>query len=86
VSERWIAADDLDDTLVRTMSVKPPATAGRIRLVAIGEDGSIDLQACGGTHVRSTGEIGPGERGKDREEGQTEPARPPGAGTGRNRS
>jgi misacylated tRNA(Ala) deacylase len=58
VSERWIAADDLDDTLVRTMSVKPPATAGRIRLVAIGEDGSVDLQACGGTHVRSTGEIG----------------------------
>ncbi len=58
VSARWIAADDLDDTLVRTMSVKPPATAGRIRLVAIGEDGSVDLQACGGTHVRSTGEIG----------------------------
>jgi misacylated tRNA(Ala) deacylase len=59
VSDRWIAAEDLDDRLVRTMSVKPPATAGRIRLVSIGEDGSIDLQACGGTHVRSTGEIGP---------------------------
>ena len=59
VSDRWIAAEDLDDRLVRTMSVKPPATAGRIRLVAIGEDGSVDLQACGGTHVRSTGEIGP---------------------------
>jgi misacylated tRNA(Ala) deacylase len=58
VSERWIAADDLDDKLVRTMSVKPPTTSGRIRLVAIGEDGSVDLQACGGTHVRSTGEIG----------------------------
>lgn len=59
VSDRWIAAEDLDDRLVRTMSVKPPATAGRIRLVSIGEDGSVDLQACGGTHVRSTGEIGP---------------------------
>jgi misacylated tRNA(Ala) deacylase len=58
VSERWIAAGDLDDKLVRTMSVKPPATSGRIRLVAIGEDGAVDLQACGGTHVRSTGEIG----------------------------
>jgi misacylated tRNA(Ala) deacylase len=58
VSERWIAADDLDDRLVRTMSVKPPTASGRIRLVAIGEDGSVDLQACGGTHVRSTGEIG----------------------------
>jgi misacylated tRNA(Ala) deacylase len=58
VSDRWIAAEDLDDKLVRTMSVKPPATGGRIRLVAIGENGSVDLQACGGTHVRSTGEIG----------------------------
>jgi misacylated tRNA(Ala) deacylase len=59
VSDRWIAAEDLDDSLVRTMSVKPPATAGRIRLVSIGEDGAVDLQACGGTHVRFTGEIGP---------------------------
>jgi misacylated tRNA(Ala) deacylase len=58
VSERWIAAQDLDDNLVRTMSVKPPMTGGRIRLVAIGENGAVDLQACGGTHVRSTGEIG----------------------------
>ncbi len=58
VSQRWIAAEDLDDRLVRTLSVKPPASAGRIRLVSIGEDGSVDLQACGGTHVRSTAEIG----------------------------
>jgi misacylated tRNA(Ala) deacylase len=59
VSERWVAAGDLDAQMVRTMSVKPPTTSGRIRLVAIGEAGAIDLQACGGTHVRSTGEIGP---------------------------
>jgi misacylated tRNA(Ala) deacylase len=58
VSESWVAAEDLDDTLVRTMSVKPPTGSGRVRLVAIGEAGSVDLQACGGTHVRSTGEIG----------------------------
>lgn len=58
VTDRWIGADELDERLVRTMSVKPPMGSGRIRLVAIGEDGSIDLQACGGTHVRSTGEIG----------------------------
>ena len=57
VSEQWIEADELAarPELVRTMSVRPPATGGRIRLVAI--DG-VDLQACGGTHVRSTGEIG----------------------------
>ena len=27
-------------------------------LVAIGNEGSIDLQPCGGTHVKRTGEIG----------------------------
>jgi misacylated tRNA(Ala) deacylase len=40
------------------MSVKPPTGSGRVRLVAIGADGAVDLQPCGGTHVRSTGEIG----------------------------
>ena len=45
--------------LIRTMSVKPPMGTGRVRLVMIGEDGKVDLQPCGGTHVRSTGEIGP---------------------------
>jgi misacylated tRNA(Ala) deacylase len=37
------------------MSVKPPMGSGRVRLVAI--DG-LDLQPCGGTHVRNTREIG----------------------------
>jgi len=31
---------------------------GRVRLVLIGENGSVDMQPCGGTHVRRTGEIG----------------------------
>jgi len=44
--------------LVRTMSVKPPIGSGKVRLIAIGEDGGIDLQPCGGTHVASTVEIG----------------------------
>lgn len=61
VSMRWISDEELADNpgLVRTMSVKPPAGSGRVRLVAIGAEGAIDLQPCGGTHVRSTGEIGP---------------------------
>lgn len=61
VTERWITEEELDANpqLVRTMSVKPPRGAGRVRLVAIGENGSVDLQPCGGTHVRSTAEIGP---------------------------
>jgi misacylated tRNA(Ala) deacylase len=60
VSERWITDAELaaKPTLVRTMSVKPPTGTGRVRLVAIGEGGSVDLQPCGGTHVRSTAEIG----------------------------
>ncbi|MDC0045195.1 alanyl-tRNA editing protein [Pelagibacteraceae bacterium] len=41
--------------LVRTMSVKPPQTNDKIRLIKIG---SVDIQPCGGTHVKSTKEIG----------------------------
>jgi misacylated tRNA(Ala) deacylase len=53
----WIDAEELEarPELVRTMSVRPPTTGGRVRLVEIE---GFDLQACGGTHVRSTGEIG----------------------------
>ena len=40
------------------MAVKPPMGTGHVRLIAIGDDGAIDLQPCGGTHVRSTAEIG----------------------------
>jgi misacylated tRNA(Ala) deacylase len=32
--------------------------SGRVRLVLIGDGGCVDMQPCGGTHVRSTGEIG----------------------------
>ena len=60
VTERWISDSELEANpgLVRTMSVKPPMGSGKVRLVVIGENGSVDLQPCGGTHVRSTGEIG----------------------------
>jgi misacylated tRNA(Ala) deacylase len=61
VTERWISEEELDANpgLVRTLSVQPPRGSGRIRLVRIGgEDAPVDLQPCGGTHVRATGEIG----------------------------
>ena len=60
VSDRWISDAELEANpgLVRTMAVKPPMGSGKVRLVVIGENGSVDLQPCGGTHVRSTGEIG----------------------------
>lgn len=57
VSARWISADELNANpgLVKTMSVKPPEGADNVRLIQIAE---CDLQACGGTHVKRTGEIG----------------------------
>jgi misacylated tRNA(Ala) deacylase len=57
VTERWITDEELDSNpgLVKTMTVKPPRGSGRVRLVEIE---GIDLQPCGGTHVRRTGEIG----------------------------
>ena len=61
VSERWISEEELDANpgLVRTLSVQPPRGSGRVRLVRIGaEDAPVDLQPCGGTHVKRTGEIG----------------------------
>jgi len=60
VTTRWITDAELEANpdLVRTMSVKPPMGSGRIRLVAIGQEGAVDLQPCGGTHVRSTAGIG----------------------------
>ena len=57
VSSRWIADAELEANpgLVKTMSVKPPMGTGRVRLIEIAD---LDLQPCGGTHVRTTGEIG----------------------------
>ena len=53
----WITDAELDarPELVKTMSVAPPRGAGRVRLMEIP---GIDLQACGGTHVRNTREVG----------------------------
>lgn len=57
ISYQWITNEELDQQpeLVRTLSVKPPRTNDKIRLVKIG---TIDLQPCGGTHVANTSEIG----------------------------
>ncbi|MDZ7769132.1 MAG: alanyl-tRNA editing protein [Woeseiaceae bacterium] len=57
VTCRWITDAELaaNPDLVRTMSVQPPKGAGKVRLLDI--DG-VDLQPCGGTHLKSTGEVG----------------------------
>lgn len=57
VSSEWITDEELlaNPGIIKTRAVKPPIGTGRVRLIWIGD---IDLQPCGGTHVRSTSEIG----------------------------
>ena len=66
---RWITDSELDahPELVKTMSVAPPRGEGRVRLLEIP---GIDLQACGGTHVANTAEIGKLQVVKIRSEGK----------------
>ncbi len=73
VSDDWITDEELlaNPGLVKTMSVRPPMGQGRVRLVRI-MDGEtlVDLQPCGGTHVRRTGEIGRVEIGRIENKGR----------------
>lgn len=57
VSFEWIADEELlaNPQLVKSMSVSPPLGFGRVRLLRVHD---VDLQPCGGTHVRNTAEIG----------------------------
>ncbi len=57
VSIGTISDEELDQNpgLVRTMSVQPPRGQGTVRTINIE---NTDYQPCGGTHVKSTGEIG----------------------------
>ena len=67
ITESWISDEELQANpgLVKTMSVKPPVGAGKVRLIRIGnDDEQIDLQPCGGTHVKRTSEIGKMHLGK----------------------
>ena len=58
VTSSWISDQELQQNpnLIRTMSVKPPTGTGQVRMIRIGDN--IDFQPCGGTHVKSTGEVG----------------------------
>jgi misacylated tRNA(Ala) deacylase len=73
VSAEWSTDAELAarPEMVKTMKVKPPAGQGRVRLIRIGEgEATVDLQPCGGTHVRRTGEIGRLRIGKIEKKGR----------------
>lgn len=57
VTTKWVDWEYLDANpqLVKTMAVQPPRTQHKVSLVEIA---GVDLQACGGTHVKQTSEIG----------------------------
>ena len=69
VSCRWITDAELDaqPELVRTMSVQSPRGKGSVRLLEIE---GVDLQPCGGTHVRSSAEVGKVRIGKVEKKGR----------------
>jgi len=69
---RWITEEELaaNPDLVKSKNVRPPAGSGRIRLICIGEDGSVDTQPCGGTHVASTADVGEIHIGKIEKKGR----------------
>ena len=74
ITESWITDAELEEnpSLVKTMRVKPPMGQGKVRLVRIGtETDEIDLQPCGGTHVKSTLEIGKIRLGKVENKGKS---------------
>ena len=43
------------DDLLRTLEAKPPVSGGQVRVLEIQ---GFDAQACGGTHIRTTSEVG----------------------------
>lgn len=68
VTAEWITDAEMEQnaSLIKTMKVKPPMGQGRVRLIRIGD---VDLQPCGGTHVKNTSEIGPLKLGKIEKKG-----------------
>ncbi len=60
ISLQWITDEELaaNPGIVKSKNVRPPVGLGRVSLVCIGENSSVDSQPCGGTHVSETQEVG----------------------------
>ena len=54
-----ISGEEFNDNphLAKGAAVSPPVIDNKVQIVQIGDEKIQDIQACGGTHVRSTGEI-----------------------------
>lgn len=72
VFTQWIEESELDSNpgLVKSKNVRPPRGTGRVRLVCIGEQSSVDSQPCGGTHVSNTADVGEIHIGKIEKKGR----------------
>ena len=69
---RWISEEEFEANpdIVKSKNVRPPRGLGRMRLVCIGENESVDSQPCGGTHVSETAEVGEIHIGKIEKKGR----------------
>ncbi|MCX2697160.1 MULTISPECIES: alanyl-tRNA editing protein [Ochrobactrum] len=72
VTLRWITDEEFlaNPDIVKSKNVRPPVGTGHLRLVVIGENGSVDSQPCGGTHVSQTQEVGEIHIGKIEKKGK----------------
>ena len=59
VFTKQISGEEFNDNphLAKGAAVSPPVIDNKVQIVQIGDEKILDIQACGGTHVRSTGEI-----------------------------
>lgn len=72
ISLHWITDEEFlaNPDIVKSKNVRPPVGSGRLRLVVIGENGTVDSQPCGGTHVSNTREVGEIHIGKIEKKGK----------------
>lgn len=72
VFTKQITGDEFKENpqLAKAAAVGPPVIDNKVQVVQIGDDKILDLQACGGTHVKNTGEIVGLEIGKIENKGK----------------
>lgn len=69
---KWISEEEFEANpdIVKSKNVRPPRGLGRMRLVCIGDEATVDSQPCGGTHVSETAEVGQIHIGKIEKKGR----------------